>query len=211
MTDSVKILVAAAAVLALVVGGGLFGRMVGQITDRADVAAPPPTASATPSPTAATFTSALYRYRVAYPPTWHVDDPLGDIVTFRVEAPPTPGTLIHVDVADTTPSGGLYWPWGGTHPVTGADLATFAAAAIADLRGQGLDVVANRPTTLGGRPARQLEVARIDFGEGEMPMTVLLSHRGDLYQAILLYGPLGAPEFEAFLASFAFTDPPAMP
>lgn len=211
MTDSVKILVAAAAVLALVVGGGMFGRMVGQVTDRADVGAPPPTASAAPSPTTATFTSALYRYRVAYPSAWQVDDPLGDIVTFRLDSPASSGTLIHVDVADTTPSGGLYWPWGGTHPVTGADLDTFAAAAIADLRRQGLEVVGDRPTTLGGRPARQLEVAGIDLGEGEVPMTVVLSQRGDLYQAVLMYGAFGATDFEAFLAGFTFTDGPTTP
>ncbi len=212
MTDSVKILIGAAAVFALVVAGGLLGRFVSGPVDRGFVGASPvPTASSAPTAATSTFASALYRYQVDYPPAWEVHDPLGDIVTFRITSAPNPGTLIHVDVADTTPRGGLYWPWGGTHPVTGADLASFAAAATEDLRRQGLEVVANRPTTLGGLPARQLEVTRVDFGEGEMPMTVVLSRRADRYQAVLMYGPFGAPEFTNFLASFTFTDDSTTP
>jgi hypothetical protein len=204
MTDSVKILIGAAAVFALVVGGGLLGRIVSGSVDRGFVGATPlPTATPAPTVATSTFTSALYRYRVTYPVTWQVADPLADIVSFNV---PTLGTLVHVVAAGTTSTGGLYWPWGGTHPVTGPELESFANAAVDDLEGQGLDVVLARPTVLDERPAWRIDVAEIDIGEGSMPATIVLSHRGDLYLAIVMYGPTDAPEFRSFLANFTYID-----
>lgn len=207
MTDSVKILIGAAAVFALVVGGGLLGRIVSGPVDRGFVGATPlPTATPAPTVATSTFTSALYRYRVTYPATWQVTDPLADIVTFSIASAPNPGTLAHVVAADTTPSGGLYWPWGGTHPVTGPELESFANAAVDDLERQGLEVVLARPTVLGERPAWRIDVAEIDIGEGMWPATIVLSHRGDLYLAIVMYGPTDAPEFRSFLANFTYLD-----
>ncbi|MGH2477176.1 MAG: hypothetical protein ACRDIL_18105, partial [Candidatus Limnocylindrales bacterium] len=172
MTDSVKILLGAAAVFALVVGGGLLGRVVSGPVDQGVAAATPaPAATTAPAPASSTFTSELYRYGVTYPATWQVADPLGDIVSFNL---PTVGTLVQVVAADTTSTGGLYWPWGGIRPVTGADLESFAGAAVDDLQAQGLDVVFDRPTVLGGQSAWRIDVAELDIGEGPMPATIVL-------------------------------------
>ena len=205
MTDSFKILVTALTALALVVGGGVLARVSGPPTGASGVAATPAAATATPAPTiaVATFTSKLFRYRVDYPASWAVRDPLADIVSFSL---PTIGTLVEVEAAPTSRIGGLYWPWGGITAITGADLETLHAAAVADLDRQGLRVLRDGPAPLGGKPAWRIEVDALDIGEGPLPLTIVLAHRGDLYQAIFLYGPHGAPEFEAFLSSFAYTD-----
>lgn len=206
MSESVKILATAAAVLAIVIGGGLLARVVGPPVDRAQVAAS--AAPIIPTRPMATFESRLFRYTVSYPAEWKVSDPLGDIVKFEGSRG---GPLFEVYVTPATrglASGGLWWPWGGTFPVGGGDLDELATAAVANLEADGLTVVSDRPAALGGLPARRIEIDEVET-DSATPVTVILAHRGQLFHAVIYYGPLGAPEIDDFVGWFAFTDAPA--
>jgi hypothetical protein len=217
MTETFKTLVAAAAVLALVIGGSLAARIASTPSEGATGASAPP-AAATPAPAAPAvtmerftsallFTSALFGYSVEYPSSWRVRDPLADVVTFEV---PRVGPVFQVYVTPARPtiaSGAFWWPWGGTWPIAGSNADELAASAVADLARDGIEVVSNEPATLDGQPARRLEISGIEYEVGTVaPVTVFLAHHGDLAQAIIHYGPHGAPEIETFIRSFTFTD-----
>lgn len=216
MTETFKTLVAAAAVLAFVIGGSLAVRIVSPPSEGAAGASAPPGATAPAAATQAPglgiameerFTSALFGYSVEYPSSWRVRDPLADIVTFEV---PRLGPVFQVYVTPARPtiaSGAFWWPWGGTWPIAGSNADELAASAVADLGRDGIEVLSNEPATLDGQPARRLEIEEIAYDEGTVaPVTVFLAHHGGLAQAIFHYGPHGAPEIEAFIRSFTFTD-----
>lgn len=216
MTETFKTLVAAAAMLAFVIGGSLAVRIVSPPSEGATGAsaqpgASAPPAAATPAPVAPaitmeTFSSELFGYSVEYPSSWRVVDPLGDIVTFEV---PRLGPVFQVYVTPARPtiaSGAFWWPWGGTWPITGSNADELAASAVANLAGDGIDVLSIEPATLDERPARRLEIEEITYDDQGTPVTVFLAREGGLTQAIFHYGPHDAPEIETFIRSFSFTD-----